>query len=576
MDLADALAETIYSGFCDFHGNFQSLTRRAKIHFERREWALQNADARARLALHRDHVDLTVQRCRGEIGEHPDPKSVWHGARRLYAELIDGRSDGELAETFFNSVTRRVFTTVGVDATLEFRWFGPSSLPRGESARQLFRTYTPAGRPVRDWIGEVIDDASAGFGVAWRDVDGDAGRVAAAVEGFLLDVWETIDITAVDVLRIVFFRNKGAYLVGRMRHLNRITPLVIPLVHPDDGIAVDTVLVTEAHASRLFGFTRSYFHVEWDDPAELVGFVKSLLPMKAIHELYVSMGYNQHGKTSLYRALYRHLENSTGAFEIAPGTRGMVMAVFTLASYDVVFKIIKDRFDPPKRCTRDQVMDKYRLVFAHDRVGRMIDAQEFENLAFSRDRFSPDLLDMLREQCAGSVEINDDEVIIGHLYTERRLYPLNLYLKAMGVERARAAVLDYGRAVKDLAVANIFPGDLFTKNFGVTRHGDVVFYDYDEICLLQSCRFRVIPESDHPDDEMSNDPWYGVGPDDVFPEQFRTFMRFDAPLQQAFLDAHGDLFSVEFWTDLQRRHALGDTPDFYPYPASLRFTPSRS
>ncbi len=436
--LADDLAETIYSGFGDFHGNFHSITRRAKLHFERREWELQQADARQRLALHKDHVDLTVRRCHDALEGHPDPKGVWHRARHLYTQLIDGRSDGELAETFFNSVTRRVFTTVGVDNNLEFRWFGPSSLPRGEQARMLYRSYTPAGRPVAAWVREMLEDCQDSFNAPWHDLDADVARVAERVAAFLVEAWETTDITSVDVLHTVFFRNKGAYVVGRMRHLNRVTPIVVPLLHTESGIAADTVLVTESETSRLFGFTRSYFHVEWDDPAELVGFVKSLLPMKAIHELYMAIGYNQHGKTSLYRALYRHLQNSTGTFEIAPGTRGMVMIVFTLASYDVVFKIIKDRFDPPKKTTRQQVMAKYRLVFAHDRVGRMVDAQEFENLSFSRDRFSRDLLDLLDREAKNAVEITDDEVVIRHLYTERRLYPLNLYLRDMGVERARA------------------------------------------------------------------------------------------------------------------------------------------
>ena len=366
-----------------------------------------------------------------------------------------------------------------------------------------------------------------------------------------------------------------AYLLGRVRKRNRILPIILPLLNlgerPDGGIVVDTVLLSEDDASVVFSFTRSYFHVEADVPGDVVGFLKSIMPLKPVAELYIAIGYNKHGKTERFRALYRHLANSNDKFEIARGAKGMVMTVFTLPSYDMVFKIIKDRFAYPKTSTRAQVMDRYKLVFKHDRVGRMVDAQEFEYLTFNRDRFSQELLDELLAVAANTVAVTSDAVIIKHMYTERRLYPLDLYIKEMGFEKASAAVIEYGNAVADLAAANIFPGDLFTKNFGVTRHGRVVFYDYDELCLLTDCNFRQMPAARDYDEEVADQPWFSVAENDIFPEEFRRFLWFPEPLRKVFEEHHGWMFTPDYWRTLQQRTSAGELIDFYPYDQKHRF-----
>ncbi|MBC8196192.1 MAG: bifunctional isocitrate dehydrogenase kinase/phosphatase [Actinobacteria bacterium] len=571
-EAARRIADTIHSGFVDYIAGFNLISRRARSHFEKLEWSLQEADATERLNLHNEHVWKTVGLVEDLLGEQPDRRGEWRSARGHFKHRIAERSDMVLAETYFNSVTRRVFTTIGVDNDVELRWFGATSVPRGEASAEMFTSVTRT-RDSAALIVSILE--SYEFDAPWVDLEGDARRVAARLDSFLLEAWDGLEVDSVDMLKPVFFRNKGAYLIGRLRQLNRIAPIVLPIIHGDDGMRVDSLLLTELQVSRLFSFTRSYFFVEWPNPAELVGFLKSLLPMKSLAELHTAIGFPQHGKTSLYRSLYRHLENSNDKFVLARGTPGMVMSVFTLVSFNVVFKIIKDHFDPPKNTTRDAVMRRYNLVYNHDRVGRMVDAQEFENLSFDRDRFDPDLLEQLLSEAAGSVRVKGDQVVIKHVYTERQVYPLNLYLREMSADKAEAAALDWGAAIKDLAVANVFPGDLFTKNFGVTRHGSVVFYDYDELTLLEECRFRVIPESDDHELEMSSQVWFAVEPGDVFPEQFPTFMRFprDVPdsIWEKFCEVHGDLFTADYWSGVQEELAHGDLPDFYPYPERLRF-----
>ena len=571
-DIAAWIADTVYAGYVEYIAAFQNLTRRAAANFTSRSWTSQDADAIKRLLVHTEIVQRTVAEVHPHLRTTPDRRGTWRTARTAYKRRITQRTDLELAETFFNSVTRRIFTTIGVDNDVELRWFGASTLPRGLGRSEMFGTWTRTEGSAA-MVQSILE--SYDFGVPWVDLVGDARRAGARIDAFLLDSWDTLDLDGIDMLATVFYRNKGAYLVGRLRHLNRVTPIVFPIIHGDGGIQIDTVLLTESQASRLFSFTRSYFFVETPKPAELVGFCKSMLPMKSISELYTSVGFHQHGKTTLYRSLYRHMQNSHDKIMRARGTPGMVMSVFTLVSFNVVFKIIKDRFDPPKNTTRQAVRDRYRLVAQHDRVGRMVDAHEFENLSFDRDRFDPDLLDELLTEASLTVRVEGDQVVISHVYTERQVYPLNLYLREMSADRAEAAALDWGWAIKDLAAANIWPGDLFTKNFGVTRHGSVVFYDYDEITLLDACRFRRIPQSDDHEHEMRSTPWFAVEPGDVFPEQFPTFMSFptDVPREiwERFQTVHGDLFTPDFWIDVQGRLAEDDVPEFFPYPDRLRF-----
>ncbi len=532
------------------------------------EWDLQAYDARERLVLHRTIVNRTVDRLDAVLPDN-DRKTLWISVKEHYRERIASRDDLELAETFFNSVTRRLFATVGVDADIEFRWFGTTSFPRTERDNDAVSSYGWTADRT-ELIESILNDTP--FAGRWTNHEQQCVEIANRLEDHLKASWLSANFDRIEILRPMFYRNKGCYLLGRIRYLNRVTPCIFAIVNNGDGFSVDAVLFNEAEASRLFSFTRSYFHVEWDRPLELIGFLKSILPMKPIAELYTAIGYNQHGKTSLYRALYRHLEHSTGQFEFARGTPGMVMTVFTLPSFDVVFKVIKDTFAPPKKTTRDEVMDRYRWVFQHDRVGRMVDAQEFENLSFGRDRFTAELLEELQNECGSTITVTDDEVVIGHVYTERRVYPLDLFVREMGYNRAKAAAMDYGRAIRDLASANIFPGDLFTKNFGVTRHGGVVFYDYDELVALQDCTFRVVPPARNEDDEMRQGPWYSVAQNDVFPEEFSTFMWFPGDIREKVAEEYADLFTVEFWQAMQDTHGRNELPDFFPYPTSSRLT----
>ena len=566
--LAERGAAAIVGAFGDYQQQFQAITRRAKLRFERRDWHGTHHDAVERLELYGRVIAGIAAEIRGLLAESVKDGKLWAVMKDAYSVIIADRADIELAETFFNSVTRRIFTTVGVDPRIEFLFSDFDPLPpAGDPAH---RTY-PNDNRLPEVIRAIL--SACAFSVPFEDLDRDVRRVTRAIECERRAIGMTRPIDAIDMVRSVFYRSKGAYLVGRIRSGDHAMPLTLAIHHGDRGLFVDAALLTADEVSIIFSFTRSYFHVEVDRPHELIVFLKSIMPRKPIAELYIAIGYNKHGKTELFRDLMRHIKQSTDKFEIARGERGMVMIVFTLPSFDVVFKVIRDTFAYPKTTTRRQVIERYQLVFEHDRAGRLADVQEFEHLAFPRDRFSDELLAELASGAADTVTIGERIVDIKHLYTERRMTPLNLYLRKVDGATARDAIVDYGQAVKDLAATNIFPGDMLLKNFGVTRHGRVVFYDYDELCPVTDCNFREMPPARDFDDEFASEPWFYVGPNDVFPEEFILFLGLAGDQRDAFLETHADLLTARYWREIQARHRAGEVIDVIPYRHSRRLSP---
>jgi len=570
-NLSELAAKAIRQAFDLYQTQYDSITQRAKARFELRDWPGIQADAGERLDLYKEVVDGTVVQINRVLGGRVNDPELWMRAKVVYAELVAKVDLWELAETFFNSITRRVFATVGVNPQIEFIDTCSRAQPV-QISQPVYRSYT-SPQSTGALIETILRDYN--FAVAYEDLRRDAQLVAAKIEDHLNRVGSSGSIQKTEMLTSVLFRGKGAYLVGRFFTPSHNFPLVLALLNTPAGILVDAVLLDENEVSILFSFTRSYFHVNVRRPAELVSFLKSIMPRKRIAELYISIGYNKHGKSELYCDLLQHLEFSKEKFEIAEGERGMVMEVFTMPDYDVVFKVIKDRFPPSKNTTRDEVMAKYYLVFKHDRAGRLVDAQEFEHLKFDRNRFSEHLLEQLQRVAAESVEVDDDHVVVKHAYVERRVTPLNIYLSEVDEIKTRAAIIDYGRAIKDLAATNIFPGDMLLKNFGVTRHGRVVFYDYDELSFLSDCTFRVMPPSRSYEEELSDEPWFSVGENDIFPEEFSYFLGLRGDLKDLFLQEHSDLFEVDFWHQIQAQIKARTIMDIFPYEQSMRLRQTR-
>lgn len=569
MTLAIRVATAIINGFESAIEDHNSITLGARARFENNDWPTVQLAQKQRIDAYKNGIKRAASRLEGLAGEQLHCPEFWAEVKTEYAEMVEEHDNPNITQTFYNSVFSHWVSYEEYDERILF--------VEGEKERdyevspRVFNRFRYKTN-TREIITRILERYQ--FKVKWRDTNLDINNVLQRFEEQVIpDLCGPIEQIEIQILKSVFYRNKGAYLVGRIIDQDEIKPFILPIVNETDyGLRVDALITSRDECSIIFSFTRSHFMVDARIPRAYVNFLHTMMPHKQRSELYTSIGFIKHGKTEFVRSYHRFTQrNPDEKIVMAPGIKGMVMSVFTMPGYDVVFKVIKDRFTPPKNMTREEVKSKYKLVTRHDRVGRMADTQEFMHFWFDRSRFDPACLEELLAVAASQVEIIDDRVVIKHLYTERKMVPLNMYLHKANDEQVAAAMDEYGRAIKQIAAANIFPGDMLLKNFGVTRHGRVVFYDYDEICFLTECNFRKIPEPRNEMDEMSSQPWYSVADEDVFPEEFNYFFSGNPKARRAFVTKHADLFEASYWQGIQKDIINGTATDVFPYNDEYRF-----
>ena len=590
------IAKAMMDGFNLHYRLFRTESARAKHRFETADWHGQQRAQRERIEFY----DLRVRECstrlEREFKAGEQPMEVWQQAKLHYIGLLVDHHQPELAETFFNSVTTKIlhrsyfqndFIFVRPAVSTEYiENDEPAALP-------TYRSYYPTQEDLLQVLVQMVSDFD--LRRPFDDLERDCGLVRAAIARQLGEVKLRANFQ-INVLSGLFFRNKGAYIVGKIINGFNEQPFALPVLHNKGGqLVIDAVLFGEDDLLILFSFARAYFMVDMEVPSAYVQFLRSMMPRKPRNEIYSALGLQKQGKTLCYRDFLPPLRHSTDTFRTAPGIKGMVMLVFDLPSFPYVFKVIKDYYPPQKDTTRDQIKGKYLLVKQHDRVGRMADTLEYSEVGFPRARFDDELIAEIEKFAPSQLEISDrdgdgqSEVIIKHVYIERRMIPLNIYLQEAfdlglgkgasksAADRARAqierGVIEYGNAIKDLVAANIFPGDMLWKNFGITRHGKVVFYDYDEIEYITDCNFRRVPAPRNEEDEMSGEVWYNVGPKDVFPETFGPFLLGNPVVREVFMTHHADLLDAGFWQAHKERIAQGHVFDVFPYEREKRFAP---
>ena len=539
-DLAAELAAQIAEHFRLYNEEFGRITRRAAGNFLAEDWHAAQADAVARIELYEIRVARCVAAVGSQLRQRRTDVPLWVDIKRAFETLVARRPDSDFYHTFFNSVTRDLFGTVGVNCEVEF-----CATTAGRASGSVpIRVYRVGGS-LPAAVREILVDLP--FHAAIADPDAAVHRVSAEIGRYFATGRHSGAPESIELIEPVFYRGMQAFAVGRVIGDGAITPLVLAFTILQGKVQIDAVMLSRADVGSLFGYARSYFHVDLPVVSAAITLLRSFMPRKSVDELYTVLGRAKQGKTERYFALQRHLEKSIDSFVHAPGERGLVMIVFTLPSHDLVFKVIRDKFGAPKNTTRAEVIERYQFVFRHDRAGRLVDAQEFKRLRLPRARFMPALAEELLQEASESCRIEGEDLIIEHCYIERRLRPLSMFLREAEPAAAESAIIDYGNALRDLAASNVFPGDLLLKNFGVTSHGRVIFYDYDEICLVSDCVFRDLPRASSYEEETSAEPWFHCGPRDVFPEQWLQFLAIPAALSEVFIRQHGCLLTAAWW-----------------------------
>ena len=570
IPVSQSIAQALIEGFNKHYRIFRETSRRAKEYYESADWQAQLDAVRDRVQFYDDRVEETVTRLHSEFDADSLDDATWQQVKLQYIGLLINHKQPELAETFFNSVCCKILHRTYFNN--DYIFARPAiSTEYIHSFPPVYSSYYPQDDGLRRTIRRIVEDFD--WERPFEDLARDVDHIVRAARAFVGGEWPEMEVNCqIQVLYSAFYRNKTAYVIGKVVNGYQEYPFALAVRHAESGrLYVDTILLDAWRISLLFSLSRAYFMVDMEVPSGYVGFLRSIMPNKPRQELYTMLGLGKQGKTMLFRDLIAHLRHSNDQFIVAPGIRGLVMLVFTLPSYPYVFKIIKDIFGSSKNMDRPTVKKKYQMVKQVDRVGRMADTLEFSNAALPLSRFHPDLLGELKELAPSSFEVDGDSVIIKHLYIERRMTPLNIYLEQATDEQVEHAVLEYGNAIREMASANIFPGDMLWKNFGVTRYGRVVFYDYDEIEFMTDCNFRRIPPAPYPEMELSGEPWYSAGPLDVFPEEFATFLLGNPRIRRAFVKHHRDLLDARFWQTVQERVRGGLIEDFFPYPLELRF-----
>jgi isocitrate dehydrogenase kinase/phosphatase len=570
--LSREIARTIRDGFDKHYRLFRQASVRAKHRFERGDWAEVREASKARIQMYDQRVVEAVAVLRERFPDAVRDESLWPDIKMSFIGLLHEHFQPECAETFFNSVACHVLDRRYYRNEYLF-WRPAVSTEHLDGFEPTYRCYYPAKAGFRNTVRAVL--GSFGLENPFYDMDRDLRAIVRAIREQFPGRWELQANFQIQVLSSLFFRNKAAYVVGKAINGYREYPFVVPLLRrAEDGqIYIDSLLLKPENIGRVFSLARAYFMADMEVPSAYVDFLKSILPNKPRAELYTMIGLQKQGKTLFYRDLIEHMKHSSDTFVMAPGVRGAVMAVFTLPSFPYVFKIIRDWFDPPKDSDPRHVKEKYLMVKYHDRVGRLADTLEYSNVALPLARFDPALVQELKRVASSGVEIDGDRIVIRHVYIERRMVPLDVYVRevARDHERLLEVVREYGAAIRELASANIFPGDLLLKNFGVTRYGRVVFYDYDEIAPITDCTFRLIPSPETADEETASEPWFSVGPTDVFPEEFTKFLFADGAGRDLFVRENADLAHPAFWVATQERLQAGIQDDVFPYPQEIRF-----
>ena len=563
------IAQTILDGFDRHFRLFRQVTYRALHRFETADWEGDNQARVERIAYYDERVREAIAKLHDSFDlEHHDHE-LWQQVKLQYMGLLYEHKQPELAESFYNSVFCQLFHRRYYNNSHIFVRPGLSTEVIDMEA-PAYRSFYPREDGFKPTLRALLN--SFELSLEWEDLERDIGYLREAFEPVVVCPQFGNESCRMQIITSLFFRNKAAYIVGRIRIAGRVTGFVIPILRSEEGKLYVDALITDPQAiAIIFSFTRAYFMVDTEVPSALIDFLQSILPGKAKSDLYTAIGFQKQGKTLFYRDFLNHLVHSSDQFIIAPGIEGMVMSVFTLPSYPYVFKVIKDKFAAPKNVTRQEVKDKYQYVKTHDRVGRMADTLEFSHVAFPRDRVCPELLARLQDDVEDSISIEGDQVIIRHLYIERRMIPLNLYLGMADEEAQEHAVKEYGAAIKELIKANVFPGDMLLKNFGVTRQNRIVFYDYDEIVPMKSIRVRAIPPARTPEQEMATEPWYRVEDNDFFPEQFEHFVMSFPRVRELLLKHHPELLSPDYWKGIVESLKKGERADVFPYRQSSRF-----
>ena len=563
-DRTDLAARWILAEFDAYYVESRSIPNFAKAAFERCDPATSLDLSLRRLSVYSISVHGLARRLRESLPSAAEDERFWERIEARYLTLIEGRYESDLAFAYIHSARRMMYEGMWNPVEYTFLHHREPVTERSAAVRIDF-PITP-DLDLAMLVDRILDVPS--FEQPWRDRNGDVRAVADRLQTiFRGDERQPVEIQMTDA---GFFRNRGAYIVGRIVFDDAsATPLILALLNHDAGIYVQAVLAGQADAHNLFSSTLANFHVTNSHYHELAAFLHSVMPTRRLGLHYSTIGFNHVGKVAVMNELREELAEHGEVFATAIGFRGSVAIGFAAPSSDYNLKVIRDI--PTEQYKWGDfpgiraVLDKYRRVHEIDRTGSMLDNIIYYNLELDPAWFEPELLAELLQDAAESVSLRDDAVILKHLIVQRRVRPLPVFFRNATPEEAREVIVNLGHCIKNNAAANVFNKDLDARNYGVSRYHKVYLFDYDALEPLTHVKVRS--NADRFDGEDDVPDWFYEDGVIFLPEEIETGFRIhDRGLRRLFRDVHGDLLTTGYWERMQGVLERGQVPSIRLYP----------
>ena len=560
-------AEWVLAQFEQFYAEFLDVPYQARTAFEQQHHSTSIWLSRYRLSLYSSYIHRMGAYLKAIQPNISIDVNFLNQLEARFWRMVENRYESDVAYAFMHSIRRMVYRDEW--KPVEYSFWGSNENSEQYPA-ELLQKFDVDATVSDDLLAEILRIPE--FSVAHRDIEGDALAIARRINR--LARRRDRDITTVEMIDAGFFRNRGAYLVGKILFDDHsYAPLIIALLNGPDGIYCDAVILDEHLAHNLFSSTLANYHVTTRYYHELSAYLHSLMPHRALGLHYSTIGYNHVGKVAVIKELKQELEDSGGVLDNAIGEPGTVAIGFAGPQSAYNLKVIRNHPTSGYKWGEfegiDSVKEKYSRVHEINRTGSMLDNIIYFNIALEKRLFSPGLLAELLAEASETVSLHGDAVLFKYLIVQPRMTPLPVFLEHADERQVRYVLESLGDCIKNNAAANIFNKDLDARNYGVSHFLKVYLFDYDALEVMVDVKIRS--NLDRFDGEEDIPDWYFEDGVIFLPEEIEAGLCIrDREQRQMFREYHGDLLTTGYWENLQYELRQNQVPAIKVYPDTCR------
>jgi isocitrate dehydrogenase kinase/phosphatase len=484
--------------------------------------------------------------------------------------MVKGEYAEDIGRAYLHSLRRKIYQGEWRAADYSFAEMISSS---NKFISKVVKSFEVDGSLGEEVIGEILRIPN--FIRSYAFLEDDTQRIAQRVaDNISRSQHKAQKLIRVEMINTGFYRNRGAYLVGRLIFDNdRFVPLVIALLNDETGIYVDAVLTSETYAHNIFSSTLANFHVTSTYYHEVCALLKSIMPRRPLGLHYSTIGYNHLGKVAVMSELESELVDSEAGLVTAVGSTGTVAMGFASSNSAYNLKVIRDKPTTQYKWGEfgglESVIRKYTRVHEINRTGSMLDSIIYYRVRLDRKWFSAGLLEDLLTSASGTVSLFGDDVIFKYLIVQIKLTPLPIYLENATEKQAETAITNLGYCIKNNAAADIFNKDLDARNYGIGAYSKVYLFDYDAIEKLTEVKIRTNLDREAGEEDVPD--WFFEDGIVFLPEELVSGLCIPQRwLCDFFTRRHARLLTTDYWSEIQNDLLEGTIPSVSVYPDNER------